>query len=127
MKVSDIYTSKYFKATDVPSTGVTYIIERAFREEMKETTPDGEKIYKPAVKFKGIRKVLILNATNAETVTLAYGDEMDDWVGKALTLRLEPTRYQGKPTKGIRVSCEAFDDDVDDAPGLGTVAKGQRV
>jgi hypothetical protein len=124
MRISDIYTSKYFKATDVPSTGVTYVIERGFREEMNKTTPDGEKIYKPAVKFKGLRKLLILNATNADIIKSSYGDEMDHWAGKSLTLRLEPTRYQGRPTKGIRVSCEAFDDDVDDAPGLGKAGKG---
>ena len=67
-----------------------------------------------AVEFdRGERKVVvnlandgrgvILNRTNLETIVTAYGPETDDWVGKPVIVRAEPTTFQGRKMQGVRV------------------------
>jgi hypothetical protein len=46
---------------------------------------------------------LSLNVTNAGSLAEAFGDESNDWPGKQLTLKIEPTNMGKKKTKGIRV------------------------
>jgi hypothetical protein len=118
MKLSEISTSKYLTAADVPPAGITYVIEYAYAEEMPEPAWDGGKQFKPAVKLRNVRKVFLFNKTNRDVIEAAYGDDMDAWVGKPLHFRVDPTQYKGKATKGVRISCESFDDDVEDVPAL---------
>ncbi|HKH19771.1 MAG TPA: hypothetical protein VKB53_02510 [Gammaproteobacteria bacterium] len=61
MQLSEISSSKYLTAADIPPAGITYVIEYAFAEEMKEPAWDGGKQYKPAVKLRGVRKVFLFN------------------------------------------------------------------
>lgn len=71
-----------------------------------------------AVEFdRGERKVVvdlhkdgrgvILNRTNLDTIVAAYGPETDDWVGKPVVVRAEPTTFQGRKIQGIRVHVPA--------------------
>ena len=108
MKVSDMFPNKYWKASDCPTDGISLEIEDLVFEEVMS---DGEKREKPALKFKGVKKLLILNQTNADALEDAFGDS-DNWKGNRVTLRTERCKYLGKVTMGIRVSCEDFADDV---------------
>lgn len=65
--------------------------------------PKGEK--RPFVYFKGARKPLVCNATNAETISsIAGSEDTDRWVGQRVTLY--QTRVRGKAggqVMGIRI------------------------
>jgi hypothetical protein len=52
--------------------------------------------------FKGGKKGMVLNKTNANTIGDAYGDDTDDWYDQPLILFSIRTEYQGKPVDGLR-------------------------
>jgi len=58
---------------------------------------------KPALSFKGKDKQLLLNKTNAATLVDAYGDEMDNWIGKPITIFRMMVTFQGQPVPALRV------------------------
>ena len=48
--------------------------------------------------FEGKPKGLVLNKTNANTISDAYGDETEHWEGKEIVLyEAEVEQYQGLP------------------------------
>lgn len=97
MKVSDAYPSKYLKAADIPRD-VAVIIDYVDMETMEQSDDT-----KPVVYFQGKTKGLVLNKTNALSIEMAYGDEMDDWRGKEITLFATTTMYGGKRVPCLRV------------------------
>jgi|SRR5579862_5805356 len=54
---------------------------------------------KPVVHFKGARKPLALNRTNAKTIAALYGKDTVHWIGKRVTLY--PTTTNFGPEEGI--------------------------
>lgn len=48
-------------------------------------------------------KPLALNRTNLLSLVNAFGDDTDEWLGKALSLNVETTQYQGKNVPCVRV------------------------
>lgn len=57
---------------------------------------------KLALYFKGKDKAMILNKTNAFTISEAYGDDTADWYDQPLILFSIRTEFQGKPVDGLR-------------------------
>lgn len=101
-KVSDAFPSNYLKAdVDVPDLedgGIVLTIKTADMVEFD----DGQKL---ALYFEEIPKGLILNKTNANTLTdLFKSDDTDDWEGRKVKLYAKDVEYQGKITRGIRVA-----------------------
>lgn len=101
-KVSDAFPSSYLKADiDVPDLedgGVVLTIKTADMVQFD----DGDKL---AVYFEEVAKGLILNKTNANTLTdLFKSDDTDDWEGRKVKLYAKDVEYQGKITRGIRVA-----------------------
>ncbi|HKP75325.1 MAG TPA: hypothetical protein VJT67_07255 [Longimicrobiaceae bacterium] len=89
----------YLKAADLGGRRVTVTFEEITLEEMK-----GEGGKKLVVSFVGKDKKLILNRTNADTITDILGtDETEDWIGKSIVLFPSKTSYQGKRVDCIRV------------------------
>ena len=82
----------------------TLEIERVARGlVMSREKPKGE--HRPYVYFKGARKPLICNATNAEAFSAMAGSEdTDKWIGMRVTLYQTQVKSKGgKPVPGIRV------------------------
>lgn len=106
MRMSDVFPSKYLKADiDVPDFeqgGVTYTISHAESGDVGTAdNPD----YKPVLYFEETEKGLVLNKTNASTLTTMFGtDDTDDWIGKQIKLYSKDVEYQGKMVRGIRVN-----------------------
>lgn len=65
--------------------------------------PKGER--RPHVFFKGARKPLVCNATNAEAISAMAGSEdVDRWIGLRITLYQTMVRSaKGKQVMGIRI------------------------
>ena len=95
MRVSAAFPSPYLKASDLQGRRIPVKI---LRVEMQEL---GDEL-KPVVYFEGKAKGLVLNKTNANTISAAYGDEMEDWEGKETVLYETEVEYQGRRMPGIR-------------------------
>lgn len=46
---------------------------------------------------------IVINATNCRVIRAAYGDETDDWIGRALEVYKGTVHYQGREQPGVCV------------------------
>lgn len=99
MKTSEAFPSKYISSSDIEGD-TPAVISHIESEEFSE---NGRKVMKPILRFRGFDKGIVLNKTNASNIEAAYGDEMDDWAGKAVILFTAWVDFQGKSTEAIRV------------------------
>lgn len=79
-------------------------------KEVKRETLEGEggEQEKWVVYFEETKKGLALNATNGKTLCKLFGDEMDHWVGKQITLFVkEDVEFAGELVSAIRVRPKA--------------------
>ena len=95
MKVSEQFPSAYLKASDLGGREIRVTMGRV---ELEEIGTDK----KMALYFKGKEKAMILNKTNAYTISEAYGDDSADWYDQPLILFSIRTEFQGKPVDGLR-------------------------
>jgi hypothetical protein len=96
MRVSEVFPSKYLAAEDLDNKNVRLTISNVEIEKLGEDT-------KPVIYFRGHKKGLACNKTNAKSIAAAYGDEMDEWIGSEIILFPVLTDYQGKSVPAIRV------------------------
>ncbi len=97
MKVGEVYVKegKSLKAEDLGGKARRLAIESYEQVNFD----DGPKI---ALSFVGAKKGLILNVTNASRIAVNLGsDELDDWIGKEITIYPTTTEYP----KGTVVPC----------------------
>lgn len=102
MNLNDLHPSTSLKSSDFDEVGeMTLTITKV---EMRNIGQDEEEI-KPVLSFTETDKTLVLNKTNANRIGAQHGEKNIDvtWVGKQITLHVEMTEFQGKPTPGIRV------------------------
>src|ERR1700689_1699805 len=97
MKISSAFPSKYIKAAYLEDKPVTLVMARVEMEDI------GDDAKKPVLYFTKARKGLVLNRTNSKTITIAYGDNTDDWEGKALVLFPAMVEFKGDTVEAIRV------------------------
>jgi hypothetical protein len=95
MRISGAFPSEYLKAADLQGRQVTVKISRV---EMKDI---GEEV-KPVLYLEGKDKGLVLNKTNANSISAAYGDETDEWIGQEIVLYETAVEFQGRRVQGIR-------------------------
>jgi len=85
--------------------GRTVTVEITGVEEVTVPEPrTGKAIRKVAVGFRGARKRLLLNATNAKTLAKLFGLETDAWAGKRVLLAPETVRAFGGEHCVVRVA-----------------------
>lgn len=99
MLVTDLFPSRFVKGEDIGAKRPTVTIKRWSIEEMGK-----DKERHPVLWFNGTDKGLVLKKTNAMTIASLYGPEMDDWVGKRITLYTEQVRAFGDIQTVIRVA-----------------------
>lgn len=99
MRISEAFPSKYIKAADLRGQEVPVIISNVVMEQMQ----DRDKTSKPIVYFQGKNKGLVLNKTNSNAISVIYGDETSDWIGREITLCSVMVEFQGNMTPAIRV------------------------
>ncbi len=111
MRTSDLFPSKYVKASDLEDGPKTVVMRELVVEEIgqgKQREPKG------VLYFHSRNKGLVLNATNCRTIEDAYGTESDNWPGKSIELFSTETDFQGKrvPCVRVRVPKEASADEL---------------
>lgn len=100
MNVNDIKQSKYIKAADLQGQERTLTISNVVMENVgREDAPEN----KAVVYFQGAQKGMVLNITNLDALTVAYGEETDLWIGKPVTLFTVRVMFQGQMVDGLRV------------------------
>lgn len=103
MRISEAFASKYVGAIDLHGREITVTISHVVTEELQN---DRGPEYKPVIYFQGAAKGMILNKTNAATVSSVFGDETDAWAGRQLVLFTVKTQNrQGQMVDGIRCRC----------------------
>lgn len=95
MKIGKAFPSTYLKASDLEEDWTVTIAGIQFEKIAEEE--------KPILYFQEVEKGLVLNKTNANTIASMYGDETDEWTGKAIALTVMPVTFQGKNVDAIRV------------------------
>lgn len=102
MKVTDAFQGNFIEALHLAGKDATMTIEGY---DEPNTVKDATKklIDKPILRFKGTDKGLILNKTNARTIGLTYGNEMDEWSGKQITLFATTCEAFGETVPCVRV------------------------
>ena len=58
---------------------------------------------KPMIAFKGAKKKLVANATICKTIAAMYGDDVEKWTGKRVTLYTTKVDAFGTVVEAIRV------------------------
>lgn len=96
MRVSSAFPSEFLKASDLNGRNVKVSMSHV---EMKDIGGD----HKPVLFFIGKEKGMVLNKTNANNISLVYGDETDGWQGKEIVLFEAMVDFQGKTVAAIRV------------------------
>lgn len=92
-KIGEIYGGDFVKCEHLHGQEVTVQIANVSIEEVG--SEDEKKKKQAVLSFAGMEKRLGCNATNANTIAGMYGDEIEAWVGKSITLF--PTKCQFGP------------------------------
>ncbi len=98
MNIDSAFPSKYLKAGDLGGKTVRLRITGMSIEAVGK-----EKENRPVLSFNGTDKTLVLNKTNANTITTLYGRETDNWIGKDIDLYAAQVEFQGQIGPALRV------------------------
>jgi hypothetical protein len=93
----DFHSSRFLGAADLG--GVAHVVQIASIE--REQMQDGKA--KPAIRFVGKQKALLVNKTNWGTLGAAFGKDLNNWVGRSIELFVMPCQGPNGMTQGIRV------------------------
>ena len=96
MELNDIYPSQTLKAEDLKGQDCTVKIA-GYESVSFDAGP------KLVLSFVGTDKTLVCNKTNSQTVAGFYGTNLENWIGKEITLFPTQTEYAGKQVACIRV------------------------
>jgi hypothetical protein len=97
--------SPWLTAEDLPD-GKDVVVEVADVQLYPEVTYQGGRTKKNqlALVFRGKERQLGLNATNRKVLAALYGNLCGGWVGKRITLYVDPhVRMAGKEVRGVRI------------------------
>lgn len=98
--------STSLKAGDLEGNEVTLTIKGYDAKEFDEKDQKTGRTYKaikPIFSFEESEKTFVCNKTNRNAIAYAYGKEMDDWVGKQITLYPTMVEFGGNMVEAIRV------------------------
>jgi len=97
------YDYKFICAEELDSKEVILTITGIDKEEVYSPTKR-EKEQRPALKFKETPKMVILNATNARSITTILGTpQVEQWVGKRICLYPVAIQAFGQNVEAIRI------------------------
>lgn len=101
---SEAKEEKYLCAYMLKGNDTTVEIETVGVEEV--VGDGGRKENLPVLHFKGAKKGMVLNKTNAKQIAKLHGKDTDGWVGKKITLFPTETQLKGEDVECIRIRYE---------------------
>jgi hypothetical protein len=85
-----LYDKDYIGAWDLKEKDVTVTITKVIGGNL--VGQGGRKTRKPVVYMRGTEKGFAINATNGKAIAGMYGNHVEGWVGKRITLYKSMTR-----------------------------------
>jgi hypothetical protein len=125
--LTDSKTGKTFEPTVEIAEVRPYVAPRARRKRMPDGSWKDIKEHKLDIAFKGKKKHWLANAGGRDTIAAMYGNFIEDWIGKRITIYVDASvTFGSKKTGGIRVrpmvpgsnvptTLEPMDEPVDEA------------
>jgi hypothetical protein len=99
MKRSDIYPSKYIKATDITADGQDVTISSVTLQEVGE-----DRETKPVIMFEELNRGVICNRTNWDSIADITGaPDSDDWQGRRIKLYRAKVPFGSKTVEAVRI------------------------
>lgn len=96
-----LYDRDYLGSWDLPENkDVTVTISAVAGGELVGS--GGKKSKKPVISFAGKDKKFVCNVTNAKAIAGMYGNQVEEWKGKRITLYVSTTR---DPATGNDIPC----------------------
>ena len=119
MKTSDVYSSAgdTLKAADLQGKSARATISGFEIREYDETSREGQpyKSKKIVLSFEGKDKKLVVNKTNALTISSNFHtDELENWVGKQIVMYSTQVSFGDQMVDAIRVRAEIPEEDLND-------------
>ena len=102
MDIESAFPSKYLKAADVPR-GAEYNLAIQSCELENVAMDNQPREDKPVLHFQRAQKGLVLNKTNADVLSAAWGRETTAWIGQQVVIRQDTTKYMGKTVPCLRL------------------------
>lgn len=96
----EVFGSRFVTAADLTGP-VTAVIDKIDAEDFAR--PGEPEKRRAILYFRGRKKGLVLNKTNAYSIASTCGKNMTEWVGQRIQLKPETTLFGGKQTPCIRV------------------------
>ena len=90
-------TSRYLKAEDMIGKTIKVIISDV------EDVQFDDKGVKPVLSFENKDKVLVVNATNFDTLAAGISNNTKNWPGHSIVLKGEKVRFKGRLVDSIKV------------------------
>lgn len=104
MNIQNAFPSKWLKSGDVEEGDLTLTIRSVAMEDIGS----GEnQETKPVLYFEETEKGMVLNKTNADTISKLHTPETDNWIGKKITIFATEVDFAGKQTLALRVRIRA--------------------
>ena len=100
MDINVAFPSSWLKAADLGGREVTVKMAAVEMETIGQGS-DADEL--PVLSFVGQQKGLILNKTNARSITQLYGSETTGWSGRRITLYPTTTTYGAETRDCIRI------------------------
>ena len=99
MNIDQAFPSKYLKSADI-----TAPLKVSIKQVVVEVVDEDKDERKPILYFHQLEHGLVLNKTNANALSGAFGAETDSWTDKMVGLWVDPTvQYAGKTVPGLRI------------------------
>jgi hypothetical protein len=103
MNINNAFPSKWLKSGDAEED-LTLTIKSVAIEEVGSGDNTEQK---PVLYFDETEKGMVLNKTNAETISTLHTPETDNWIGNKITLFATEVDFGGKQTLALRVRMRA--------------------
>lgn len=101
MKWRKLFDYRFIAGEDLEDKEVKLTIKEIRKEEVN--TQAGKEM-KPSIIFKETTKMVVMNKTNAKRLEIELGsNDIDDWIGKKITLYAEKINAFGQETLAVRV------------------------
>lgn len=103
-RMNDMFPSKFLTAADLDEQERTFTVSGIDTEIVGQ---GDEAESKWVLYFNDAEKGLVLNKTNANSISGALGDNTDDWIGRQVVLYPTEVAFGGKMVAAIRVKEKA--------------------
>ena len=105
LKVGEVYASnsKWLKAEDLGGKEHELTITEVKLMSVTNRDDHSKVDTKIELAFMDRAKTLLLNKTNAASISSMHGDDAEEWVGKRITLYPTQVEFQNKTVDAIRI------------------------